>query len=82
MKHGNLFVEKLSIYKVIKMDNTILKDYSMEVSTQPNNQTKFVPEISFDSKSRENYFEMLEVALRNLSVFDTKKRVQKILVQE
>ena len=54
----------------------------MEVLTQPNNQTKFESEISFDSKSRENYFEMLEVALRNLSVFDTKKRVQKILVQE
>ena len=45
MKHGNLFAEKLSIYKVIKMDNTILNDYSMEVLTQPNNQTKFVPEI-------------------------------------
>jgi hypothetical protein len=64
------------------MDNTIINDYSMEVLTQPNNQTKFKREISFDSKSRENYFEMLEVALRNLSVFDTKKRVQKILVQE
>ena len=82
MKLGNLFAEKLSIYKVIKMDNTILNDYSMEILTQPNNQTKFVTEISFDSKSRENYFEMLEVALRNLSVFDTKKRAQKILVQE
>jgi len=64
------------------MDNTILNDYSMEVLTQPNNQTKFEREISFDSKSRENYFEMLEVALRNLSVFDTKKRDQKILVKE
>lgn len=46
----------------------------MEVLTQPKSQTiKF-----FDRNSRENYFEMLEVALRNLSIVDQKKEYRKV----
>lgn len=54
----------------------------METITQPNNQIKFEPETSFDRRSRENYFEMLEVALSNLSIVDRKKEDQLVLVQE
>ncbi|MCK5702903.1 MAG: hypothetical protein KAI29_17190 [Cyclobacteriaceae bacterium] len=54
----------------------------MEIITQPNNQVKFETETSFDRRSRENYFEMLEVALLNLSMVDRKKEDQLVLVQE
>lgn len=40
----------------------------MEIYTQPNNQIKDTPETSFDKQSRESYFEMLQVALENLSI--------------
>jgi hypothetical protein len=40
----------------------------MEIYTQPNNQIKDSPETSFDKQSRESYFEMLQVALENLSI--------------
>lgn len=50
----------------------------MEILTQPNNQTK--SESSFDRASRESYFEMHEVAFRNLSMVDPKKEDQVVLV--
>ena len=40
----------------------------MEIYTQPINQIKNSPESSFDKQSRESYFEMLQVALENLSI--------------
>lgn len=40
----------------------------MEILILPDNQIKSLKEPSFDRKSRENYFEMLKVALENLSV--------------
>jgi hypothetical protein len=45
----------------------------MEILTQPNFQTKLESEIFFDKRSRESYFAMLEVALKNLSLVDRKK---------
>jgi len=54
----------------------------MEIITQPNDQVKFEPETSFDRRSRENYFEKLEVALSNLSMVDRKNEDQLVLVQE
>lgn len=72
----------MSIYKVIKVGNKLLNEYSMEILTQPNNQTKLERETSFDRKSRENYFEMFEVALWNLSIVDRKKEDQNVLVQK
>lgn len=55
------------------MDNKLLNRFSMDILTQPINQVKLESEIFFDSRSRENYFAMLEVALKNLSHFDQKK---------
>lgn len=72
----------MSIYKVIKVGNKLLNEYSMEILTQPNNQTKLERETSFDRKSRESYFEMFEVALWNLSIVDRKKEDQNVLVQK
>ena len=54
----------------------------MEMLIHPNNHVKLESEIFFDRKSRDNYFEMLEVALMNLSKVDWKKESQKLLVQE
>jgi len=45
----------------------------MEILTQPNNQTKLESDIFFDKRSRESYFAMLEVALKNLSLVDRKR---------
>lgn len=45
----------------------------MEILTQPNNQVKLESESFFDRRSRDSYFAMLEVALRNLSLFDRRK---------
>jgi len=45
----------------------------MEILTQPNFNTKLESEIFFDKRARENYFAMLEVALKNLSIVDGKK---------
>lgn len=50
------------------MDNKFLNRGSMEILTQPNYQTKLESEMFFDKRSRDNYFAMLEVALRNLSL--------------
>ncbi len=47
----------------------------MEIITQPNNQFKLESETFFDRRSRENYFAMLEVALKNLSYVDRKKKI-------
>lgn len=54
----------------------------MEILTQPNNQVKVESETSFDRESRESYFEMLEVALRNLSIIDRKKEDPIVMVQK
>jgi hypothetical protein len=40
----------------------------MEIISQSNNQLKSASTKKFDKKSRENYFEMLKVALENLSI--------------
>jgi len=40
----------------------------MEIISQSNNQLKKASAKKFDKKSRENYFEMLKVALENLSI--------------
>ena len=53
----------------------------MELIAQPNDQIKIESETSFDSKSRESYFEMLEVAFRNLSIVDRKKGRREVSVQ-
>ncbi len=53
----------------------------MEILTQPNNQTKFECEISFDRNSRENYFEKRKVALKNLSIVDGQRKDHDVLVQ-
>jgi hypothetical protein len=42
----------------------------MEALVLPDIQTKNLKASSFDRKSRENYFEMLKVALENLSIVD------------
>lgn len=52
------------------MDNKLLNRYSMEILSQPNYQTKLESETFFDKRSRESYFEMLEVALKNLSLVE------------
>ena len=54
----------------------------MEILTQSNNQLKFETETAFDEATRENYFDMLEVAIRNLSIIDRSKDDQIVLVQE
>lgn len=54
------------------MDNKLLNKYSMEILTQPNYRTNLESEVFFDKRSRENYFAMLEVALKNLSLVDHK----------
>lgn len=62
------------------MDHSILDKLPMEVITQSDYQLKNESISSFDSKARESYFEMLEVALRNLSIVDQKKQRRKVLV--
>ena len=57
------------------MDVNILNRFSMEIINQPNNQFKLESETFFDRRSRENYFAMLEVALKNLSYVDRKKKI-------
>lgn len=50
----------------------------MEILVLPDNQIKSHRKPSFDRKSRENYFEMLKVALENLSIVyegDARKKV-------
>jgi len=54
----------------MKIDNEYLNKFSMEILTQPNSQVKFKSEVFFDRRSRESYFEMLKIALKNLSLFD------------
>ena len=79
---GNLFTGILSIYKIIKTGDDLLNDFSMEILTQSNNQLKFETETFLDRASRENYFEKLEVALRNLSIIDRHKKDQIVLVEK
>lgn len=52
------------------MDTKFLNKHSMEILTQPNYRTKLESEVFFDRRSRENYFAMLEIALKNLSLVD------------
>ncbi len=54
----------------------------MEIFTQPDNQTKYSTDSSFDKKSRESYFEMLKVALENLSIVYERDAEQKMLVHK
>ena len=54
----------------MKIDNKLLEGFSMEILAQPNSQVKFKSDICFDRRSRESYFAMLKIALRNLSLFD------------
>lgn len=49
----------------------------MEILTRPNNQTYIDSKTSFNSKSRESYFKMLEVALKNLTIVDRKELIKK-----
>ena len=55
------------------MDNEFLNRYSMEIFTQPNYRAKLESEVFFDKRSRDSYFAMLEVALKNLSLVDHKE---------
>ena len=68
--------------RLLKVDDNLLNENSMEILTRPNNQAAFESETSFDRESRENYFENLEVALWNLSIVDRKREDQKVLIQE
>jgi hypothetical protein len=54
----------------------------MEIFTQPDNQTKYSIESSFDKKSRESYFEMLKIALENLSIVYERDPERNIIVQK
>ncbi len=54
----------------------------MEILTQPGNQTKYSSDSLFDKKSRESYFEMLKVALENLSIVYEKDAERKVLVHK
>ena len=54
----------------------------MEILTQSNNQLKFETETFFDRASREKYFEKLEVAFKNLSIFDRHKKDHLVLVEK
>ncbi len=54
----------------------------MEILTQPNHQINIATESSFDKQARESYFEMLEVAFRNLSIVDQKEIDKIVLVQK
>ncbi len=51
----------------------------MKSSNQINNQTEIELGVTFNRSSRENYFEMREVALRNLSIVDQKNDYQKVM---
>jgi len=66
----------------IKTDEDLPNDFFMEILTQSNNQLKFETETAFDEATRENYFDMLEVAIRNLSIIDRDKDDQIVLVKE
>ena len=57
------------------MDSIILNIFPMEIISQPNNNFKLESVTFFDRRSRENYFAMLEVALKNLSHFDQKAKI-------
>ena len=46
----------------------------MEIITRPNFSTKLDPGFFYDKRARESYFAMLEVALKNLSLVDSKKQ--------
>jgi len=54
----------------------------MDILTQPNHHNKLESETFFDKRSRESYFAMLEVALRNLSIVDRNNRIQKLFIQK
>ena len=54
----------------------------MEIFTQPDNQIKYASESSFDKKSRESYFEMLKVALENLSIVYEGDSRAKVFIQK
>ena len=46
----------------------------MELLTQPINRNGHEAETIFSRQSRENYFAMMEVAHRNLSILDEKQK--------
>lgn len=52
----------------------------MEVLILPDNEIKNLKEPAFDRKSRENYFEMLKVALENLTIVYESDPRKKVLV--
>ena len=54
----------------------------MEIYTQPDNQIKYSSDSSFDKKARESYFEMLKVALENLSIVYEGDSRSKMFVQK
>lgn len=54
----------------------------MEILTQPDNQLKYNSKSLFDRKSRENYFEMLKVALDNLSIVYERETERKALIRK
>jgi len=51
----------------------------MKTLTVLNMQSKFELETSFNRRSRVNYIEMLEVALRNLSIVDVKNENPEVM---
>lgn len=55
---------------------------NMEIYTQPDNQIKYSSDASFDRKARESYFEMLKVALENLSIVYEGDTRHNIMVQK
>ena len=54
------------------MDNRFTKNYPMEILTQPNNHVRLESETFFDKRSRDSYFAMMEIALKNLALVDGK----------
>ncbi len=54
----------------------------MDILTQPVNQLKFDAKYMFDKKSRENYFEMLKIALENLSIVYERETDRKVFIQK
>lgn len=54
----------------------------MDILTKPGRSANYVRESLFDKKSRESYFEMLKVALENLSIVYEKGGEHKVFVHK
>lgn len=63
------------------MNELLQNNFSMELLTQPINQSRLEAETIFSKRSRENYFAMMEVAHRNLSIVDEKEKNHGILLK-